>query len=76
MIKKYYDAPEAEFEVFTITDVVTASAGIGDGGNDGPDLDAVGEADAIVIDSYSGEVKYYLDQNAEVHDAQDVESIY
>jgi hypothetical protein len=41
MTKKYYIAPEAELEKFTILDTITTSVhgGIGDGGNDGGDID-------------------------------------
>ncbi len=76
MQKKDYIAPEAEMELFTISNVITVSQGIWDGGNEGGDLDAVGEADAMVVDTYTGEVKYYLDENADVLDSAEVESIY
>jgi len=42
MQKKYYTAPEAEIEKFTISDVVTASnpgGGIGDGDNPGGEVE-------------------------------------
>lgn len=76
MQKKDYIAPEVELELFTIGDVITASAGIGDGGNEGGDLDALFEPDAVVVNSQSGEVNYYLDENGDQLDAADVESVY
>lgn len=41
MMKKYYIAPEAEIEKFTILNSISTSStgGIGDGGNDGGDID-------------------------------------
>lgn len=71
MQKKYYIAPEAEIEAFTIQDVVTQSAGIGDGGNEGGDLDAV--IDSVLI---KGEEYIYLDENGDVIDQNDLDSIF
>ena len=75
MQKKTYIAPEAELELFTIYGVITASGGIGDGGNEGGDLDAF-EPDAVVVNNATGEVDYYLDQNGDAMDSADVESVY
>jgi len=76
MQRKNYIAPEAEMELFTISDVITVSQGIWDGGNEGGDLDALFEPDAFVMNSQSGEVEYYLDENGDTMDAGDVESVY
>lgn len=74
--KKEYISPIATVECFTIDCVISTSGGQGQFDDEGGDLDAVGEADAVVVDTYTGEVKYYLDENADVLDAADVESIY
>ena len=80
-MRKYYIAPEAEIELFTIADlVITASAGIGDGGNDGGDLDSVEQpedlVDSFVVDLDSNEVRAMLDENGDEIYQEDIDSVY
>lgn len=77
-MRKYYLAPEAEIELFTVADlVITASAGIGDGGNDGGDLDSIVETiDAIIVDADTNDVKAMLDQNGDIITEEDIDSEY
>ena len=56
--KKEYAAPSAEFELFTITDVIATSGGQGQFDDDDPDEGAI---DAYVYNE-DGELEAFMDQ--------------
>jgi len=80
MQKKDYIAPEVELELFTIGDVITASAGIGDGGNEGGDLDDYNISeefvDSYIVNKDTGEVEGYMDQYGNEFDQDLLDTIY
>ena len=74
-MRKFYIAPEAEIDVFDVVTVITASGGIGDGGNVGGDIDAIIEdPDEVVIDTDTNEIKLYIDGDGNEYTPDEIDS--